>query len=407
MKRKSCLGRIVRGTFAALGVAAFCLAGLLAWLWRASEPVVFDDAAAAGITYTALRQIVPGPAVPEGLTVMASNNNVDVVQFQGLYFMAFRTAPTHFASSRTRMVVLRSSDLNTWALDTAFDLDQSDMREPRFLDFKGKLFLYFFRGGSNPLGFEPHSIYMKQRTGDGAWTDAKPIFEPGYVVWRAKVHGDTAYMSVYHGAGLYTTAERSGAVRLLTSSDGEHWTPLSKEPQCTVMSAEEGEFEFDEAGNLVATIRLEVQGSLVCRAPKDNLAHWETHYTTEKNDSALMFRRGEAFYVIARRNVAGAFNRGLDWLPASLQRGWNLVRYSLTRKRTSLYKVDLTANRLIPLFDFPSRGDTAFPALLPLDTNAYYLVNYSCPLDGTDWPWLGGQLVGTQLYDTVLTFPPV
>ncbi len=203
-------------------------------------------------------------------------------------------------------------------------------------------------------------------------------------------HLQNASDVTYHGAGLYTTAERSGEVRLLTSSDGEHWTPLSKEPQCTVMSAEEGEFEFDEAGNLVATIRLEVQGSLVCRASKDDLAQWETHYTREKYDSALMFRRGEAFYVIARRNVAGDFNRGVDWLPASLQRGWNLARYSLTRKRTSLYKVDLTANRLIPLFDFPSRGDTAFPALLPLDTNAYYLVNYSCPLDGTDWPWLGG-----------------
>jgi hypothetical protein len=87
-----------------------------------------------------------------------------------------------------------------------------------------------------------------------------------------------------------------------------------------------------------------------------------------------------------------------------MQRGWNLLRYSLTRKRTALYRVELTTNTLVALFDFPSKGDTAFPALVPLDESSYYLVNYSCALNGPDWPWIGGQLAGTNLYETVLRF---
>jgi hypothetical protein len=392
---------------AAIGcVGAALLLGLLLHLWRAEAPVAFDAQAAAGISYTPLLAVVPGPAAPDGVGPMASNNNVDLAQFEGRAYMAYRTAPTHFASEETRLVVVSSSDRKAWDLELSFGLEKSDLREPRFLVFQGKLFLYFFRGGSNPLNFEPQSIYVRERDATGAWGEARAIFRPGYVVWRAKARGDVAYMSVYHGAGLYTTGARPGEIRLLRSRDGITWEPISEAPQCIADGAEEAEFEFDEAGNLVATIRLEVQGAMVCRASKDDLAAWETHYTPDKYDSALMFRRGEDFYVVARRNVAGAFHRGWDFLPQPLQRAGYLARYSLTRKRTALYKVDLSANTLVPLLDFPSQGDTAFPALIPIDARSYYLVNYSCPLEGSDWPWLAGQLIRTNLYETTLTFPP-
>lgn len=63
------------------------------------------------------------------------------------------------------------------------------------------------------------------------------------------------------------------------------------------------------------------------------------------------------------------------------------------------------ATMLVPLLDLPSKGDTAFPAKVPIDGHSYCVVNYSCPLEGADWPWLGGQLDRTNLYETVLSFP--
>jgi hypothetical protein len=394
------------GQIACLSVLLIVLvvAAFLARMALYSEPATFDQEAAKGISCEPWKQLVPGAAVPVGLHVMSSNNNLDIVQLKGTYFFAFRTAPTHFASVKTRLVVLRSPDRSAWQLDGEFEMG-SDLREPRFLVFKDTLFLYFFQGGKSMFSFAPESIYVAARDGEGKWSAPKTVFRPGYVVWRAKVLGDKAYMSVYNGAGLYTTADRKGDLRLLTSVDGYTWEPVSDVPQVDAVSAEEGEFEFDADGNLFATVRLETGGGMVCRAAKDDLSKWQCVYTPYKYDSALMFRHGSAFYVLARRNIAGAFASGGEWLPKAWQRGWRLARYSLTRKRTTLYKLDTENLKLAPLFDLPSKGDTAYAGIVPLDPDSYWIANYSSRLDGPDWPWLAGQLTGTNIYDTVLRFP--
>jgi hypothetical protein len=381
-----------------LGVSGIVL--FLLVLWRAESFEQFDEAGAAEIAVSEASVIVPRP----GLAVMSSNNNVDIVRYKGLFYMAFRTAPTHFASSRARIIVLRSENRETWLRETEVHLGD-DLREPRFLVFNDTLFLYFFRAGSNPFGFEPKHIHMMRRGEDGSWTAPEKVWKPGYVVWRVRAHAGKAWMSVYHGAGLYTTGDRPGEIRLLVSEDGSVWEPVSEQPQVTRISAEEGEFHFDEAGNLAATVRLETEGALVCTAPHDNLAGWTCNYTKKKYDSALMLRQGGDFYVIARRNIAGDFNRDASFLPARWNRGWNLVRYSLTRKRTCLYRADTEKRLLVPLLDLPSKGDTAFPGAVRLDDRTWFVVNYSAPLEGTDWPWLFGQITGTRLYGMTLTFP--
>ncbi len=83
-----------------------------------------------------------------------------------------------------------------------------------------------------------------------------------------------------------------------------------------------------------------------------------------------------------------------------------MFRYSVTRKRTALYHLDKDALRLAPVMDFPSKGDTAFAGIAPLGGGAYWVANYSCAIDGPDWPWVAGQLVGTRIYDTVLRIAP-
>lgn len=374
-----------------------------AWLALQHEPADFGSPGPWKIRHTRLEQIVPGDGLPADLALMDANNNLDVVEYQGRCFLAWRTAPTHFASPKTRLVVASSEDRKAWRVEAQFHLG-CDLREPRFLVFNDTLFLYFFRAGVNMIAFEPEHIHMSVRGGDGAWSEPCEIFEPGFVVWRAKAHGGKAYMTVYRGGDIYNMATRSGEVRLLTSDDGRVWEPISDAPQVDLPAASEAAFAFDDAGNLVATVRLETSGSLVCTAAADNLAQWETHYTPYKYDSAVMFGHAGRFYVIARRNVAGPFNRDLWFLPQAAQNTYNLLRYSLTRKRTALYRVDLERRELAPLFDFPSKGDTAYAGVVPLDENCYYVVNYSSPLEGPDWTWIGGQLTGTHIYATELCF---
>ncbi len=402
MKVKSTIRKIFKFIGFLLAVFVVCLFSTIVYLQFAEEKVVFDEEEAARVSYTPLKEVVPGKDLPfTGL--FKSNNNVDIVKFNGRFYCSFRSAPTHFASAKTMLHVMSSTDGDKWEKEISFNYG-SDVREPRFLVFKDKLFLYFFKGGANPLSFAPDHMYATEFVREGQWTKPRKIYEPGYVVWRAKEHGGRAYMSVYYGVGLYSNETNPTHLQLLISDDGYNWKTVDGTDISTETSAEEGEFEFDDEGNLYATIRLEMKGGKVCYAPKERLSAWACKFSPYKYDSALMFRRGQDFYVIARRNVAGAYNRKSGLLPETLRSKWYLARYSLTRKRTALYKLDKAKMELLPVMDFPSRGDTAYAGLAQLSKDKYLMFNYSSDITGFDWSWLGGQLTGSRIYSTVLEF---
>src|SRR5262245_65841096 len=65
--------------------------------------------------------IVPSAGLPHGLELSRSNNNLALALHEGRLFLAFRTAPIHFASPGARIVVLSSPDLGrSWTLETSF-----------------------------------------------------------------------------------------------------------------------------------------------------------------------------------------------------------------------------------------------------------------------------------------------
>src|SRR5262245_27589282 len=64
------------------------------------------------------RFVVPSDALPPEADPSVSNNNVDILFSGGRLFMAWRTAPTHFASTETRMVIVSSIDGGaTWEFE--------------------------------------------------------------------------------------------------------------------------------------------------------------------------------------------------------------------------------------------------------------------------------------------------
>ena len=54
------------------------------------------------ITTSEWKQFVPSNVIPSNIKCKNSNNNLDLVAFNGKYYCAFRTAPTHFASKKTK-----------------------------------------------------------------------------------------------------------------------------------------------------------------------------------------------------------------------------------------------------------------------------------------------------------------
>lgn len=355
------------------------------------------------ITTTEWTRLIPSAAIPKNIKIRHSNNNIDLVFFNNKYYLAFRTAPNHFASRKTKIYILASADLQKWEYETEFSVN-ADMREPRFLVYKNSLYFYFFEGGKRPLKFQPKHIWATYTNGNKIWSNQQNINLDGYVPWRLKVRNDTAYLSAYYGVNLYKNNHKA-ELRLFYSTNGIDFQPVSKQPQIATKGAEEGEFDFDKEGNLWATIRLEGSGSFVVFADKNNLTEWKTTFSHKKYDSALMFHHKGECYVIARRHLGGNGNATQVENPTRAQRRRNLRRYSFSKKRTALYKLDKETMQLVHIQDFPSCGDNAFPAIAPIDENSYLLFNYSNDFNKKDKKWIWGQLSKTYIYYTTITFP--
>lgn len=365
--------------------------------------VVFLEFSANGqnTSYSPLQNLTTSKVLPERIIVQKANNNLDLISFKGKFYHAFRTAPSHFASRKTVLYVASSTDRKTWKYETEFSY-QKDIREPRFAVLGDSLLLYFFIGGSKPLKFEPEEIRVAKTTGEG-WTDAVNVGLDGFVPWRVRNRNDTLFMSSYYGKNLYNKNHQSD-LRLFISTDGNRWQKLTSQSQIDLPHAEEGEFIFANDGCLYATVRLESNGALICKGDNCAPEKWTYKRTKYKYDSALLFEHNNDAYLISRRNMNGEIDKVKNRKNEEQGRLRNLIKYSITKKRTALFKLNKEDLSLTHILDFPSTGDNAFPAISKIDSNNYWLMNYSSDITKREKNWINGQLGKTFIYETVLTF---
>ena len=344
---------------------------------------------------------------------MRSNNNLDLARHDdGRLYFAYRSAPTHFAHPACRFYVMASDDGGqNWSLEAKIKRGR-DVREPRLLSWNGRLFLYFFEAGKTPWKFEPNGIFACERRPDGVWTDPVMISHPGYVVWRTKVVNGVPYMTAYSGgANQYANTDEDLSVELLTTTDGYDWRPVNSFRRAVYRGGgSECDFEIADDGTLLAVIRneggAEGYGSLICRAPADDITDGQCRLDPRKYDSPLVFKHADEIYILGRRHLRGKGRYDQRWplLSPARRRFVYQVLYWLSRKRTSLWRINKETLWVKRVFDLPSRGDTCFPAMVPLNERQYLVYNYSSPLEGADKFWFWGQLSETRIYSQVLTF---
>lgn len=341
--------------------------------------------------------IIPGdglPVVPD-----VSNNNVALLLAGGRTFVAWRTAPTHFASTDTVMHVVSSATGGPpWTDEADFALG-TDVREPAFLLVDGVLSLSFFEAGSDPLAFEPQAVWRAQRCRAGDWRAAE-ISEGEEVVWDVKVRDGVAFRTTYSGdhygdGVLDVHFERS-------DDAGVSWAPVGTDPVSTGGDSEVA-FELGADHSLWAVTRNEDGdatgfGSKVCHAPAEDWSAWTCSDPSdpERHDSPELLRHGDQLYLLARRDVGGPFGPDGD-----------LLAYSSRPKRSALYQLDTATQSVVWLQDIPGVGDTAFVSARRVDADSWLFANYTSPLDDPDISWLEGQTSsrGTQIYLATLSFP--
>lgn len=354
-----------------------------------------------------LRRVVPSSGLPDELYLQASNNNLDVVRHNGRLFLAFRTAPTHFASPLAALYVVSSADEKHWRMEGMF-VEWTDVREPRLLSYRGKLLLYYARLGTEMTAFEPLDAQVAIYHGPKNWSKPRPFYRRGFIPWRTKVIGGVAYMVGYVGGGSIVDGSRGGqAVHWLRSDDGLAWrAAVAGRPVVHRGGSSEADFVLLKDGSLVAVMRNEGGdndgwGSKICRAAADDLANWQCRHDPRKYDSPLLFVHRDRVLLIGRRNVTatGEFDLKRRTLPDRLAIFLNHMSYSTRRKRCAVWEVDANRRSVNWLTDLPSRGDTCFASLSPLDDDHYAVYNYSSPLEGGQDPvWLAAQLGPTSIY---------
>ena len=418
-------GRRVRGLLA-LSVG-WVLAGLLfaapyfglvdPGCWERSHPAAPPPPAEPGpyrVEILGTRRIVPGAGLPRQAVVEQANNNLDVVRHRdGRVYLAWRTAPSHFAGARTAINVVSSADEENWRFETRFS-PGFDLREPRWLSFGEHLILYVSRLGSDPFAFEPQGVSLTEQRPDGSWSALEPMGPKGFIAWRVRMVGDRPLMIGYSGGGsIYNFDGAPMKVQLMTTDDGRRWVPAWGNAGVVLRGGgSETDFAFAPGGSLYAVTRNEAGdgdgfGSKLCHARPESLDRWVCRPDRKKYDSPLLFSHGGEVYVVARRNVTPSGDYDVAGGPRLLRAVRNALDYIVTSKRCSLWRFDRLQNRLAFVLDLPSRGDTCFASMIPGATPAEVVIyDYSSDILGPDLPWAAGQRRPTYIYRHVLRFTP-
>src|SRR5262249_50745676 len=145
-----------------------------------------------------------------------------------------------------------------WQQEAVFKMG-TDLREPRFLSWDGKLFLYFAVLGKDPFDFQPQGMMATRYEGPGHWSAPQRIYDDGFIPWRAKVLGGVPYLIGYVGGeAIYDPERKPIKTHWLTTSDGMDWQPVVPEqPVVLTGGGSEADFVFLDDGALVAVQRNE------------------------------------------------------------------------------------------------------------------------------------------------------
>jgi len=294
------------------------------------------------------------------------NAFTDLTQFKGIYYLAFRTCPDgHMVNPTSAILVLASRDGSEWRQVHRFSVPKRDVRDPHFLVFQSKLYVYtgtWYCGDTSPKRYD-----MNQHLGyatcsaDGVHWEAPRMLEGtyGHYIWRAAAHADKAYLCGRRKREFIETAtraEQDAAVEsvLLESPDGFVFraSGLFQESY-----GNETAFLFERSGSILAVARSGGNRNaqlLRSRAPYQS---WQ-HSDLGRYIGGPLLARWDSHYLVGGRKQTPAGPRTvLSWL---------------------------ANNQLEDLLELPSAGDNSYPGFVELSPARALLSYYSTHETGTD-----------------------
>jgi hypothetical protein len=177
---------------------------------RCSSSIVKFAVVASALILVAnsVSAIEPSPKVAVKNVRRAFHNGehnafTDLVRFRDRFYLAFRSCPDgHPVNPTASIIVLASDDAQTWQQVNRFHVEKRDTRDPHFLIFKDRLFVYTGTWYCDEATMRSKEFDLNQHLGYAVWTeDGKTWQGPmllegtfGHYVWRASAHDGKAYL---------------------------------------------------------------------------------------------------------------------------------------------------------------------------------------------------------------------
>ena len=287
------------------------------------------------------------------------NAFTDLVRFQGRIYLAFRNCPDgHMVHPTSSIIIMASDDGKEWQQVHRFSVKRRDTRDPHFLVFNDKLFVYTGTWYSGDTTLPRDQYELNLHLGYAAWSeDGRNWHSPimldgtfGHYIWRAATCDGKAYLCGRRKIGFAVGPRGEGhevESLMLESDDGLIWR---KRAVFQEIAGDETAFLFEPDGAIVGIGRRGGGNAQLLRS-KPPYTEWDRKDLDRYIGGPLITKWGDR-YVVGGRH-------------ATPDRG----------PKTSLcWLVD---DQLHEFAELPSGGDNSYPGLLELEPGRALVSWYS------------------------------
>ena len=287
------------------------------------------------------------------------NAFTDLCEFRGRYYLAFRSCPDgHGVNPTASIIVLGSDDTREWTPVVQFSVAKRDTRDPHFLVFNDRLFVYtgtWYCGDGKPDRYDAN-----EQLGYAVWTeDGRAWSEPtmlegtyGHYIWRAAAHDGKAYLCGRRKHQFARTEEAGDAAMitesaLLESDDGLIWRTRGF---FQLIAGNETAFAIEPEGRIVAVARSGgSRPAQICRSDPP-YQQWQRVDLDRNVGGPLIAKWNDRYLVGGRKTVGGSPRTVLSWLEG---------------------------DQLHDVVELPSGGDNSYPGFVQLDADRALISWYS------------------------------
>lgn len=287
------------------------------------------------------------------------NAFTDLVRFKGKFYLTFRSCPDgHMVHPTASVIVLASDDAREWRQVHRFHVKDRDTRDPHFLVFRDKLFVYTGTWYSGPTTLPIKEYDLNKHLGYAAWSEDgvkwhSPIMLEGtfgHYVWRAAAYGDKAYLCGRRNIGFAIGQRGEGRQvesLMLESDDGLIWR---KRAVFQEIAGDETAFLFEPGGKVLAIGRRGGAPAQLLRSTPP-YTKWDRKDLDRYIGGPLLTRWGDRYLVGGRKTTKE------------------------TGPKTSLCW--LVGDQLHEFAEFPSGGDNSYPGFVELEPGRALVSYYS------------------------------